>query len=248
MADIIFTVKEKDFLQKIGLSTQQVAIYEILLKCNIPLKVNQIASMLGVFPHALYRQLADLESRGFIVVSGRPKKVHAIPKTVALPVVYKAYVAELARLVDQYESVKKESEIQTILIGRRPVYDYYIAEAYTASRSIDIYSIGIAYSDELYLAQKHASERGVAIRHVLQELKPENYYIAHKWAELGVSLKILKKSRGYHLFVIDRKLAVITFSNDKDTEQRVSIVVKGSVVDTFSDQFEQIWQKARNFN
>src|SRR5205085_8556679 len=88
--------------------------------------------------------------------------------------------------------------------------------------------------------------RGIPLRHVLQELKPENYHVAAKWQKIGVSLRLLARSRGYHLTIVDDSCAIVTFSNPHDTEQRVSLLTNNpDIIAIFQVLMYQIWQKGR---
>jgi hypothetical protein len=83
----------------------------------------------------------------------------------------------------------------------------------------------------------------------VQQLRPENYHIVHKWQRLGVRLRLLKTAQGFHLTLIDNRLALITFSEASDTEERLTIATTNpSAVAVMVTVFEQMWREAHDID
>ena len=119
-----------------------------------------------------------------------------------------------------------------------------MAEA--AKKEIGVFAIGIAFSDTLYSVQQAAIKRGVYIRHIVQQLQPDNYHIIAKWKRLGVNIRHFNEDRGFHLTLIDKTTAMVTFSDPGNTEDRFSVIThQPFAVKMFQAQFESIWQAAR---
>ncbi len=239
--------EELVYLEKLGLSDHEIQTYQIALDSTKPLTAQEVASTLMVYPSAVYRMFEKLESLGLIKrLSGRPRSYQVVEKTSGFTLAYQEKVASLRRLLDATGASNEHSaQLTSMIAGRQAVYDEYIRHAQGARHEIAVYAIGIAYSKELYKTQSDAIKRGVYIRHVVQRVQPSNYHVVHKWQRLGVKLRHLKEEQGYHVVVIDREIALVTFSDKENTENRLTIVTKNpTAVRLFQTQFESIWQQA----
>ncbi len=174
---------------------------------------------------------------------GRPRRFAALPLESGLQSAYLSQQRQTRDLLSQI--ISGGDELAVILLGRRRVYEAYERYAAQAQKQVSVYSIGVAYSDTIAKRQAELIGRGIPIRHVFQELKPENYHIAAKWQKIGVDLRLLAAPRGYHLTIVDTTCAIVSFSNSSDTEQRVSMLTTNpDTIAIFQAQFDQIWQKA----
>jgi sugar-specific transcriptional regulator TrmB len=236
---------EEGFLRRLGLSDHEIQTYQIAMASKRPITAQDVASQLMVYPSAVYRMFEHLESVGLIKrVAKRPRSYQANDRSMGYGLAYQSEVDHLKLLLEKTGYVSSSSGSKTYLVaGRQAVYDEYIRYAKTAEHEISVYAIGIAYSPELYEVQRDAIKRGVYIRHVVQRVQPSNYHIINKWQRLGVNLKHLKEEQGYHIVVIDRQIALITFSDKENTEDRLTLVTKNPVaVRLFQAQFESLWQ------
>ena len=230
------------YLRQIGLSKHAVELYELLLERG-PLSAQEAAVNTEAFASAQYRLFYELESRELVRrLSGRPLRFEALPLSDGLQASLLNQERQLESLVNHAAS----DDVASLLIGRQKVYDTYMRLAANATQQICIYAIGIAYSEDLARTQTNAVARGVAIRHVVQEVKPSNYYVIDRWLRLGVQLRTLKRPRGYHLTIIDGTSAIVTFSNPSNTEERVSLLTHNpNIISLFQAQFESVWRHAK---
>jgi len=238
--------EELAYLKRLGLSDHEIQTYQLLLGSFAPVTAQGIASKLTVFPSAVYRMFKKLEPLGLIYrLEGRPISYSAVDKAEGFRAAYQQEISNLQRMLSKV-GLAATGELQTrIVIGRQANYEEYIRLADKASREVCVYAIGIAYSKELYETQKSAIKRGVYIKHVVQRLQPKNYHIISKWQRLGVNVRHLSDKQGYHVVVIDREVALVTFSDPENTEDRVAIVTRSpSAVRLFQLQFDSIWQQA----
>lgn len=234
----------KAYLKALGLSKQAIKSYELLL-VNGPLSARQAANYSKSFASAEYRLFYELEKRQLVIkLPGRPRRFEALAINDGLQASMVNHEEQLKQLL--YFSDNATSDPLSIIVGRQKVYDLYAVYAKKAQRQICVYSIGIAYSSELAKTQAAAVKRGVSIRHVVQEVKAANYYVISRWLKLGIALRTLKRPRGYHLTIIDDSCAIVTFSNPKDTEQRLSMLTTDkNTISIFQSQFEDIWDSAK---
>lgn len=236
-------VSEKLYLKKIGLTQKAIELYQKLL-AEGPLTAREAAVFSSAFPSAEYRLFYDLEKRELVRrLSGRPLRFEALKISDGLQASLASQHNQLKQLVEAEETGK---DVANIIIGRQKVYDTYIKNAQKAQSQINIYSIGIAYNKGIEETQKAAVERGVSIKHVVQEMKPSNYFVIRRWLKYGVNLRVLERPRGYHLSIIDDACAIVTFSDPNDTEHRVSMITNDkNIISIFQSQFSVIWQTAQ---
>lgn len=237
-------LKPKDitYLKKIGLSRDAIQLYQAVLTSG-PLSAKDASARTGKLAEAEYRLFYELESKRLVTrIEGWPRRFKALPLGDGLQASLLNEEKELEKMVSRLPNLNSAS----VVIGRQEVYRIYSRYARKAKKQICIYAIGIAYTNELAKAQAGAAKRGVSIRHVVQEVKSSNFFVIDRWLRLGVKMRILKRPRGYHLVIIDGGCAIVTFSNPKDTDQRVSLITtEPYVVSIFQSQFESIWKNAR---
>lgn len=236
-------------LQQFGLSDHEIQVFTLMVAKQEPLSAQDVASSVMIYPNAVYRIFYNLEQSGLIQLVGRrPIKYQAVAIELALESAFLNHKAKLDHALQLATgTINKPSKQQTYtLIGRERMYEEYVELAGRAKREINVFAIGIAFSDQLYQVQQEAIKRGVYIRHVVQQVKPGNYYIVAKWQRLGVNLRHFQEDRGFHLTVVDQSTAMITFSDPQDTEDRFSLVThQPFAVKLFQAQFESIWQQAQ---
>lgn len=238
----MLTKSEKSYLRRIGLSKNSIRLYELLLQ-NDNLSAQQAAAQNGNFTTANYRLFYELERRQLVRrIDDRPRRFVALPLDTGLQASLSDEQHQLKQLINPDSSSGQAS----IVVGRQQIYKNYMRHARTADKQISMFTIGIAYSDDMLTTQADAIKRGVQIRQVVQESKISNYYVLNRWLGMGIKLRLLKRQRGYHLVVIDDSYATVTFSNPTDTDERISIVTSDrATIDILQAQFEVIWQSAR---
>lgn len=244
-----FTAQQKRYLHELGLSDDAIRVYELLFEHG-PLTAQAVAQLTGTFPSAVYRLFYRLEHFGLIGRrSARPMLFAAMPVemgyTAALAVRQHEIQSILAQCFDE-EQMDMDHPLLKLVVGRKALYAEYARMAPRAQKTIDAYTIGIAHSDMLVAVQRAAIKRGVYIRHVIQQLQPSNYHVAHGWQRMGVNLRLNKAERGFHIMIFDSTKTIVTFSDPTDTESRLSIVTDSqAVANMFGAHFNAIWQAAK---
>lgn len=233
---------ELTYLRKIGLSRNAIHLYDVLLLCGA-LSAREASSHAKNPVEAQYRLFYELENKQLVRrINGWPRRFEALPLTDGLQASLLQEEKELERLVKKLPA----NDSTHVIVGREAVYHAYSRYARKACDQISIYAIGIAYTDELAHTQAALIKRGVQVRHVVQEIKPDNFYVIDRWLKMGVEMRSLKRPRGYHITIIDKSCAIITFSDPQNTDQRVSIMTtEPHVIAIFQAQFESIWHRSR---
>lgn len=238
------------YLDMIGLSKDAAQIYLELIKCG-PKNMSELADKLQNFPSANYRLAYELERRGLIYrLSGRPMRYAAHPLSHGLEAAKRDYDAKLQEVLSIINNAR-DNEVSRLelVIGRQALYGKYESLATEAKNSIDVFSIGIAFSKSLLSVQKSAIKRGVVIRHAVQRLKSDNYYVINQWKQIGVNIKHAPSQRGFHLMIFDQDLLLLSFSDPSNTDNRISILTDNqTAIRLFSGQFETIWAAAKELD
>lgn len=235
--------EQVEYLKRIGLSDDAVELYDLLLVKD-KLTAQDAATYTGHFPSAHYRLFYALEKRNLVrKTSKKPITYVPLPLEEGLPASLQQTEKKLKQLIKQ--SATKGGDVR-IILGREDLYAAYAEVAAKAKYEIWVYSIGIAFSEQLEEVQRAAVNRGVSIHHIIQQKKLSNRLVISKWLRAGVRLKYLQKPRGFHFFLIDEQTVCVTFSDPDDTENRFSIMTKNpAAVDIFSSYFMQLWGEAK---
>lgn len=238
----------RSYLQEVGLSKECIALYELLLQRN-ELTAHQASTYTNQFSAAQYRLFYKLEVFGLVRrIAGRPLRFVAVTPALALPAALTTKQQVLKNLLAKSLSKADAPGDETlrIVIGRQALYSEYARLAAEARHTIAIYAIGIAYSDKLAGVQRAAIKRGVRIQHVVQQIKPSNFHVVHAWQHIGVQIRLAPSERGFHVMVFDSSLALISFSNPRDTDDRLSILTSNpAACKLFGAYFDALWQEAR---
>jgi sugar-specific transcriptional regulator TrmB len=241
---LTLTDQQREYLNRIGLTKEAIRLYELLLN-HEQLTAQQAADLTGDFPSAEYRLFYLLESKELVRrIQGRPIVFDVLPLSDGLAASFIDTKHELKTLISQHSQGGNDQAV--IIVGRQALYDEYVRLQPTAKHEICIFAIGVAYTKSLADTQKAAVNRGVRIRHVVQQKKHSNFNVIDKWLRTGVKLRYFPSPRGYHVSIFDDTSALITFSDPEDTENRITIATSNhAVVAIFQAQFDAIWQKSK---
>lgn len=239
---------EFEYLRRVGLSFDAIDVYELLLS-SPQLTAHEISLKLNLFSTAVYRLCYELEGAKLITINRvRPRRFVAVNKQTGLNASFENEKQVLENLIKGNVS-KPSDDIADLIIGRQAVYDAYINHAASARNTIRVYSIGIAYSEDLEKTQASARRRGVAIHHIVQQKNLRNQHVIVKWQRLGVRMKYAPAGRGVHFYLIDEKIVCVTFSDPEETENRLSFVTNNvAAIQLFSSQFETLWREAKEIS
>lgn len=241
---------DRAFLKSIGLSAHEIIVYSILNQANMPMSAQEVAIKFYVYPNAIYRIFEELKKFGLVYLhSKKPLRYKTIDRNIGYQAARKSTSQMQDYFIRQALGGAKYSEEQNIIVGRQEIYDAYVRHSQLAQHDIRLYTIGIAYSDELEIAHQNARKRGVLIWHVIQQNKPSNLYVIHKWQKLGIKMKYLPKDRGFHFYLIDKALVCITFSDPQDTSNRMSIATDNkAAIRLFDSSFSNLWKEAKGLD
>lgn len=241
-----FTENERNYLMELGLSNEAIELYRMVFAHGVT-TVLRAGDCLCKLPNGLYRLFYELEQLGLVSrVVGRPVRFRYTAPSLSFSAAYTAKTHRLSEMLARTgQSIIANDETE-ILIGKSALYERYIPMAHQAQHDMRLYTIGIAYSDRFEQVQRELLDRGVRIRHIIQERRPSNYHILNTWRNIGADIRMLPGLRGFHLMIFDEKAAMVSFSSPEDTENRVTIVVQrhGSITSLIS-LFESLWKESQ---
>lgn len=243
----ILTKPEWILLRQLGLTKRGILLYQHVLE-NESLTAKRAAKLTNELVSAEYRLFKQLEHLGLVRRgTDRPVVFTVIPKETGLRAAYLQFRLNLDQMIHQTSAGREGSGYHLeVIVGRQALYKKYIELAGQSQEEIRIYAIGIAYSKELERSQQMALKRGVRIRHALQQIKPSNFHVAHKWQQLGITVRYAPSERGFHFMLFDTETVLISFSDPNNTDDRLSILTNNpAAVRLFEVDFNNIWTSAR---
>ena len=245
---LVVNATQVRFLDSLGYSDYEIGLYDLLLFNGVSMTAQDVAGHAPLFPSAVYRLFYDLEAGGLIrQVKVRPKSYYALQPDQAFSRALEIHRQKLQSQLEKiYNTPQEDSLPAEVILGRQGLYQRYVAEVEKACGQIRNYSIGIAYSDEMYKAHQRADKRGVKVRYVFQQYKPANFPILRKWKNVGMELRHSKAERGFHLMIFDDQRVIVSFSDPANTEDRLSIVTdNNTALQIFGSYFESLWLLAK---
>ncbi len=239
---------ELELLKALGLSNEEIELYDLMLFENMPMTAQDVASKALVFPSAVYRCFYELAHLGLIKQKAvRPKSFVALSPGRALPLAVESKREGIEKILQGLKLSKQEGKASVeIIIGGQALFDRYVVELSKSRKYMDGHSVGNAYSDEMLREHILASKRGVKMRYAFQEYKHETFPILRKWQRAGLELRHYKVERGFHFMIFDNERLLISFVNPDKLDDRLSIFTDNEVaVSIFGRYFETIWYLAR---
>jgi sugar-specific transcriptional regulator TrmB len=236
------------YRKQLTITTQELQLYDAIMHLGVP-NAREIAQYMGIKTQAVYRLATTLEERQFITVQRqRPQLFRAVPLVTVLATTRQQTLdtqAAMQAIITQTLTRQHDTQTIDIIHGRAALYDRYILEAQQAQYEIVVFSIGIAYNDRLYTVQSEARQRGVEIRHIVQQYTKSNYHIIKKWQRLGVKMRLYETAVGFHVMVFDGKTLLLSFSDPNDTDNRVSMVIHNTAaVNALREYYFTVWSQA----
>lgn len=240
-------------LVKFGLTPNETQCYLALLR-NGSMAAVEIGNELNVLTNAVYRLTKKLIKAGLAVeLSTTPATYQAVGLEVAITALASKRTREIEEAKIQAIEYGREMEIakgsQTsveVLTGKQGLMEKYLELATKARQEILIISIGEPVSDEVKIVNRDAIERGVRIRFIVHRFDSNNESMVNSYIRMGIELKHNPDS-GYHLVVVDRKVALLAISDPKNTEERtIMMIYNAGLAKAMANFFYSIWGKLPN--
>ena len=240
-----------DDLMSLGLKKREINIYLHLLQ-NQYLTVKEIADRLYVVPQAVYRPLKNLEKLGLVFKSKLDQVVFsAANPNLGLDNLFRLKSNELKKSKNEallrLSGLNKPNKISDIrvILGKEKMLERYVQLAKQAEREILVISIGEKVGEEILLANRDATDRGVKIMLIFQKFNQDNQSLLKSYAKMGWAVGHYP-SEGYHLVVVDTQNVLLAVNNPSLTDERTTIEFNSfGLATAFREYFFTIWQKSK---
>lgn len=237
-------------LIQLGLTQAEANSYQLLVQKGAS-TASEIADNLGYLPNAVYRLMAGLIDKGFVVeLETRPSTFQPIPPTTAIEAFTKFRIKQVEeqklRALERLSNNKRRPETKiNVLTGRNAMFLTYLRLAKEATSEILIISIGEPVNDDTKLVNRDCIERGVAIKFISHRYDKSNEQLLKNWVAMGVEVKHVP-DWGFHLVVFDGKQSIFAINNPTRTEERLSLLIDNKGLSgALRTYFFTLWKKAK---
>lgn len=236
-------------LIKLGFTRDEARCYTTLVEKGA-MTPKVIAFSLGVFPNAVYRLLARLKRKGFVVqLDSRPQRFQAVPPQIAIEAYTKNKMKTLQTLTTYSIEVLNKTAYNEhtkieFITGRNAMFAKAVELINQAKKELFIESIGEPVPDEIKIAQVKAIERGVRVQFIVHKHDEENKMLLRSWIKMGLELRYYPAS-GYHITIVDNAICMLSSSNPENPSDRSSVVMYSRpMAKAMAVFFENTWEKA----
>jgi len=237
-------------LVKLGLSKQEAKVYLTLIEGG-PFPAKEIARIINILPHAVYRTAKKLENKKLIsILKTSPLTFQVLSPQLTLSsfikdrnLMIEKEVEEVSRLLNQKQSSSPPTQMN-LIVGKYEMFIQTIKMTNETKKELLIVSIGEPIPEDSLLAIRNAYLRGVKIKMVAHKYDQENKEILENFKKNGYEIRHYP-DWGFHLVVYDGKKALLSVNNPKDTEERVSMQIPSQGLSkALRDYFYSVWEKA----
>lgn len=236
-------------LAQFGLTQKEAETYILLLKKG-PLTVKELADTSKTSLHAYYRMLRNLIRKGLIISSNtHPEVYRTISPAIAFDALFKKQISAIETskntLIQDLTTGQSQDQTKIDLIGDiRDFFHAYTQLAKKAQTEILIISIGEEVPEEIILANRDCLVRGITINFIVHKYDSSNRDLIYRWIRMGLEVRHYS-DWGFHLVVVDKKIALLAVNDPKNTTQRVSLQFNSAGLSkALHDYFYAIWEKA----
>lgn len=237
-------------LVELGLSTDEVAIYSLLINKG-GLSAKALSEHSNIIVNSIYRSTKSLAEKGFIKeLDVTPKQFQAVAPSIAV-------AQYIAKQISRLEEIQNSAAVQSItgnnphrlnmdiLTGRTELFDEFVLHASTAKQEILVISIGEPVPETIWSVTKDALSRGVDHKFIFHKYDKENIMLIKHWTAIGVPVRHIS-NEGYHLNIFDGRVAILSASNKKQSKERTGVVIYNeAIVEALRTYFYRQWSIAR---
>ncbi len=180
-----------------SISPLSAAVYKLLLQDG-SLTVQEIASKLRIFPHAIYRNVKQLETLGCICHSGKyPARYIAkqpLESVETFLCLYREWFLKTFNTACSPNGRTFSGHIETpnieFIESRSAMFGKAISDMQSVEKEIDLIISGDETPAEIMLENKRAIERGVSIKMLVQKRNKLNEALLCNWQRIGLEVRV----------------------------------------------------------
>lgn len=231
-----------------NITPQAKAIYS-LLSDKKPLTAVQIADKLNILPHAVYRATKVLIDYGFVRKMGRYSTLY-MKSDPEGPI--DLYTSAMKTYLTEAFSAKNKPGSNLLDISfiqsRDQLIEMTNRDVDNAQKSISFIVSGHEVPAETILAYKHAVERGVNVRQLIQDLDAASRDMLKSWKNAGINIRYFPNMES-RIFVYDSQIVYFTSYNpDKNPEALGVRFNYAPIACIMNDVFEKKWKSAKEIS
>ncbi len=228
-------------------SKQGENIYKLLLKSK-QLNAKEIGNKLSIFPHAVYRAIKPLISAGLIEqIDTYPTTFQAQPMPNAVDSYFLNMRNSFIQSFSPNEINSSKNGLDISFIQKKiDLLNFSTEDINNSQKEVNHLVSGLEIPAETVLAIKNASERGVKIRFLVQQLNEVNKEMIKNWEKLGIEVKYYPTLEA-RIIIIDEEIIYITSYNPHKKNEATGVRFKYyPIAKIMSDIFEQKWALSTN--
>lgn len=230
-----------------SLSGQSISVYRLLSKAS-SMTAKEIASKLGVLPHAVYRTAKKLIEMGLI------EKTNSWPvrfRTVSPAKAIDSYLLSQRNwFCNQFPMTARniDDPLQngiaiSYIKDKETLYREFLNDQRRVKKDISLIVSGLEASAEVMLANKRAIERGVTIRILVQQIS--NVEMLRNWEKMGIQVRILKSLKT-RILILDGRIVYLVSYEGTSPNKAVGVrIVYPPVAQLLQQTFEFYWSLAK---
>ncbi len=236
-----------NFLLK-SLSPTAAKIYG-LLENKQPMPAKEIGKHLRIFPNAVYRDVEELIEMGLVEeVKGRPIRYQAKNKNVALELCA-AIIKQNFQEAFGSQNVLKGQPFQVLQLrfihNRSELLANSDKDVKSAKYQLNYILSGHEVPADTILGFKRATDRGVKIRVLAQQLTKDKQAMFTNWAKVGVDVRYYPSIEA-RIFTIDRHIVYFTSYKSNDIQEAIGMRFDYAPYASLMDElFEHKWKHGK---
>lgn len=239
----------------LSLTPQTIEIFKLLLNNN-QMTAKEIAQVLNIYPHAVYRLVDRLVKLGLVMeIKGKPRYFKAESFSEAVEIYTQRHRDWFYNnFTHRTQSVTKRVEVVSMKVlhfhisNQKEVSEDLLSDFQTATESINLIVSGLEVSPEFILETKNATERGVRVRILVQESETVNKDMLENWEKVNIEVKLIPLI-DTRLFVIDGGVSYLFSYNPKNTQQTTGVrIAYKPISQLLNTIFYDKWEEAKFLN
>lgn len=229
------------------ISRGETTIYRLLRRGRSQ-TAKQIGTKLHILPNAVYRSIENLRALGLVYKTGHYPTQFAARETPDALESYLAVLRENFMSAFPTEGVPphdlKDSLDVSFVRNRTELLKKTDHDLMQTKVEAHLIVSGLEVPAETVLKYKHAVDRGVTVRILVQNLNEANKEMLHNWQRNGVDV------RHYHvlearIFIFDAQVVYITSYDPQEKEVGTGVRLNNpAIARVMNDTFRQRWDAA----
>jgi sugar-specific transcriptional regulator TrmB len=231
-----------------SISPQAAQIYRLLITAK-RLTAKEIAAKLNILAPAVHRSADKLAAMGLIERHGsHPTQFQALPPQNAADtyLVFQRqwFLNQFPQVVQNNAHPLLNDLAVSYIKNKAQLYSAYLRDEYQVKKDISLIVSGLEATPEVILANKHALDRGVRIRILVQEISDRE--MLTNWEKMGIEVKITSPIQT-RLLLLDKNIAYLVSYDQANPDLAIGVrFAYPPIAHILQGIFEQKWKTAES--